>query len=62
MTTPKISIQVSLSEAGNIMTALNSKANELVGIINTIQSQVSAQVTTAQPSANPTPPGDGTVE
>jgi hypothetical protein len=51
-----VTIQVSLNDAGNIMSALNSKANELVGIINNIQAQVSAQV------APPTPPGDGKSE
>ena len=62
MTTQKIVLQVSLNDAGNIMNALNSKANDLVGIINVIQAQVSAQVTPAQPPAPPTPPGDGTAE
>lgn len=62
MTTPKIVLQVSLSDAGNIMNALNSKANDLVGIINVIQAQVSAQVTPAQPPAPPAPPGDGSAE
>jgi hypothetical protein len=56
MTSPQITLQVSLNDAGNIMSALNSKANDLVGIINTIQAQVSAQVT---PPSAPTPPGDG---
>lgn len=62
MTTQKIVLQVSLSDAGNIINALNSKANDLVGIINVIQAQVSSQMAPAQPPAPPTPSGDGKAE
>ena len=62
MTNQKIVLQVSLTDAGNIMNALNSKANDLVGIINVIQAQVSAQVAPPQAPVPPTPPGDGKTE
>lgn len=61
MQTQEIILKVSLTDAGTIMSSLNTKANEIVGIINSIQQQVSTQVTPAQPPVPPAPPADGSV-
>jgi hypothetical protein len=41
-------LQVNLNEANMIISALNSKMGEIVGLINIVQQQASAQVTSAQ--------------
>ena len=55
-----IVLHLSLSDTNTIITALNSKVTEIVGVINSVQQQAAAQVNVAPPSGgNPPPPGDG---
>jgi hypothetical protein len=55
----QVTLTVSLSAANQIISALNSRASEIVGLINMIQQQAAAQVAVPDPDIVPKEPNVG---
>lgn len=54
-----ITLQLSLADTNNIISALNSKIGEIAGVINSLQQQAATQVAAAQAlNSSPVPPGE----
>ena len=54
-----ITLTVSLGAANQIISALNAKVNETVGILNSVQQQASTQVAALDPDFVPSKPDAG---
>lgn len=53
-----VTLNVSLSAINMIVSGLNNQQERIGGVLNSIQEQVSSQISAMQP-APPAPPGDG---